>query len=197
MGTDRFVQKRMSRSIKYILFFCFVCFYSSANAQPEKLPVHKFVNQEREVLLSHVASKVDYIKLETKRDCFIGHTITADVCQNSVFVVYDAIYSFDGAGKFNKVVSRKGHGPGEYIEFGGFHINPFSDELYLFNRLKQELIVFNLKGDFIKKVKGSGGFYSMPLNEDLFCSFYPLRFSMLSNYYSIVITNNKGEHVKD
>ena len=78
-----------------------------------------------EIPLSEVADKVDYIALESKKECMLSDWADIFMTKEYIVAIDKEIYLFDKTGKFLRKIGRKGQGPDEYISTMGtsFYIN--------------------------------------------------------------------------
>ena len=70
--------------------------------------------------------KIELIPLETNKDGLIGRFTKGIVINDNVFifdVYFQSLLHFDISGKFERQISRKGGGPGEYLEIRDFCID--------------------------------------------------------------------------
>ncbi len=108
--------------------------------------------------LSDLVESIEYIPLETNRDCLVGEIEGKryfEISQNYILIHYRKSYSFflfDRKGKFIAKIGSVGSGPGEYLQ----HL----ERIYGIDEVKQRVIIstsypsrlmyFDLKGKFIE-----------------------------------------------
>ncbi|MDR2037710.1 MAG: 6-bladed beta-propeller [Bacteroidales bacterium] len=99
---------------------------------------------------------IQYIPLETSKECFIGHPSKVLIRNNQIYVAdFDnamALFVFDMQGKFIFKIARKGKGPGEYISFQDFDIQNNGD-IYIFDHFGKKFLIFNSTGEYLRDVK--------------------------------------------
>lgn len=122
-----------------------------------------FVDPDRndQVLFSDLFSEIDILPLET----LDGSLLTFLMGEPDKVIKYedkfyfldksqDIIVIFDNNGKFINRISKRGHGPGEYISLSDFNINRFSHNLEILSPEGRCINVYDLNSyDFIKKIQ--------------------------------------------
>jgi len=121
----------------------------------------EILDNKKQINLSHVASNVEYIKLETNDSCLIRPVVNYFFTDSLIFVQnYDHILKFDRKGKFLQKIGKAGRGPGEIDLIRIMSINPQKRLLAVQPNFKRELLFFNFDGEFVKTVK-------FPVHHDL------------------------------
>jgi len=106
--------------------------------------------------LSDLASKIQYIKLETNPEAFIGDVSYFKVLAiDKGFIIYHAIGKteillFGPDGSFIAKVGRLGKGPGEYNSSYKVVYDSFSDQVLVLNMNK--VLFYDMKGKYQKTV---------------------------------------------
>ncbi len=101
---------------------------------------------------SDLFDSIRLVKLETSDQCLIGN-INRIVNYKNKFYILDrqiakALFVFNDCGKFCGRIGKIGKGPGEYINPDYFHIDPISEEILIYDRFKNEIISYNINGNF-------------------------------------------------
>ncbi len=129
---------------------------------------------------SEVFDSIRLVKLETSNHCLIGN-INRIVHYKNKFYILDrhiakALFVFDDYGKFCGRIGKIGKGPGEYINIDYFHIDPISEEILIYDRFKNEIISYDIIGNFnnTQKLKNRIEAFST-INSEFFALFF--------NYY--------------
>ena len=69
----------------------------------------------KELKLSEIAKKIEYVKLENSTKCFVSRPQSVHVTDSFIFVAqYRSMLQFDRQGKFIRKISKMGRGPKEY-----------------------------------------------------------------------------------
>jgi hypothetical protein len=117
----------------------------------ETVDLDKGLQNTKEIVLSQIATDIQYIPLETNPECLITDVSQIFTYKNRI-IVFDErqrnIFLFDAGGKFIRKIGQKGVGPGEYNE--AFRVN--------FNELDSTILIkdrdnkfYGLDGKFIYK----------------------------------------------
>jgi len=131
---------------------------SACNVSPDEDSYIITINLEdnKEILLDDVFSNKSIIQLETTEESLIGDIFKTEY-YNGKFYVMDviqrAILCFDSEGNFKFKLAAQGHGPGEYQGFSDFTIDRYNKNLVLISGMTQEIIFYDLYGNFLKKMK--------------------------------------------
>jgi hypothetical protein len=133
--------------MRYLYFFMLLV-VSSCGLKDEIFVVDVLsVPTETVNFLSDVAENIDYVPLETKQECLIGHIHNFSVTDNGKFYVNQigrGILAFDSTGKFLYKLDNEGRGPGEYGRIIDFDVSR-DDKYLVILTLKSELNVFEIE----------------------------------------------------
>lgn len=103
--------------------------------------------------LSQIATKVEYIQLETNEKCMIYHSPKYYFSGNFIFVNNrDHILKFSSEGKFLKKIGNPGRGPGEIYIIHNVSIIPEKKLIIIYDLAPHKLLYFNFDGVLIKTV---------------------------------------------
>src|SRR5690606_10906428 len=64
----------------------------------------------------------------------------------------ESIYIFDRLGRYLASISRKGKGPGEYMQPADITICEVRNEIYLLNEFPSKIIVYNFYGEYLREI---------------------------------------------
>jgi hypothetical protein len=75
------------------------------------------LKETRELSLSDFVSDIEYIKLETKKECLIGSGYPIVGKDHILILSYNplSVLLFSREGELLGTIEKKGHGPGEYM----------------------------------------------------------------------------------
>lgn len=153
-----------------------------------------------------ISSKsVDYIPLETTKNSLIGKIDKILLIKDRIYILdkknSKGVFVFNKQGGFLFKIQNQGKGPGEFMKIIDFNYNESSNELEIFDIIKRKILIYNLKGEFIKEIEAinSHAFYPIEKNERYFYSkFLPNKEDLkLKNNYRLIKTNNKGDIINN
>ena len=117
----------------------------------ETIDLDKGLGNIQEIVLSQIATDIQYIPLETNEECLITTVSQIFTFKDKIIVFDDRqknIYLFEATGKFLRTIGKKGVGPGEYNE--AFRVS-FNDKDSTILVKDRENIFYGLDGNFIRK----------------------------------------------
>lgn len=107
---------------------------------------------KQEVLLSDIASNVEFIVLETTEDNLISRIVEIDHNDKFIFISdLNSLYQFSSDGSFIKKLGTNGQGPGEFISIRSMAVDWKRKYIYLATVGK--LICLDFEGHLVKEVK--------------------------------------------
>lgn len=121
---------------------------------PINIPFEQGIEDEREVTLSQIAEKVEYIRLETTNKSLIESLMLGTILfDNNYWYIYegDRLLQFAADGKFVRQFGSKGQGPGEYSYINHFEIDPEQPFIYMFTPASNINVYSTQTGEFKKK----------------------------------------------
>ncbi|MBT4399150.1 MAG: 6-bladed beta-propeller [Bacteroidetes bacterium] len=143
-----------------------------------------FANQKK-MVLSEIADRISYVKLETSPECLIGHGRVL-VRGDKVFVMEvqpPVIHVFNLQGEFLYKIDKQGKGPGEYMGMFQWSINPSGSHIAFTDLVYVELYLFTAEGEFVNKGKPllqwNSGFF---LNDEINLSVTTVQMLNRPNY---------------
>ncbi len=103
--------------------------------------------------LSAVAENVEYIPLETTKDCLLGEYLkNIFITREGIFVFdYKYVYHFSQQGKFLSKIGKIGRGPDEYNQPMSITVDTVAKNIYFLD--SDMLVKYDYNGNFIKKYK--------------------------------------------
>lgn len=96
--------------------------------------IPEILKNQREVPVSEIAEKIEYVVLETSKESLLGRILDMKVTKDFIFIQHHngALAQFDRTGSFIRYIGRLGRGPEEYIMIREFSIDEKIAE-YIFN----------------------------------------------------------------
>lgn len=98
------------------LFSCLFVSCSDLNDQKDSVPVVDLPTDPTDISLSEFAVKVDYVLLESDKECMLSDWASFYLTKDYIVAVDKVIYLFDRqTGMFVRTIGQKGQGPDEYL----------------------------------------------------------------------------------
>jgi len=169
------------KNLLFIIFFLLVysCaekpnskLSSSAGRQCYEIRYEDLINNKHVSGLSRLALNVDYIQLETNKDCIIGHTPEYIFTDSLIFISNtDHILKFSREGKFLKRIGDSGRGPGKIDNIKTMSIIPNIKLIVVQESTENKLLYFTFDGELIKTVSIPPFEKLKVLNDDRFIAY--------------------------
>lgn len=111
----------------------------------------KSLLDKKNIALSEIASKVEYVQLETNPDCLLNTKARFFFTDSIIFVDnHDNILKFSITGKFLKKIGTTGRGPGEISKIADLSIIPEKRQIVIQLLGRRSLLYYSFDGKFIK-----------------------------------------------
>lgn len=112
----------------------------------------ELLKQKKNIKLSQIASKVEYVRLETNEKCLIYYYAEYYFTDDYIFVSNkDHILKFTSDGKFVKKIGNPGRGPGEILSIEHMSVIPEKKNIIVHD-VQHKLIYYSFDGNLIKTV---------------------------------------------
>jgi hypothetical protein len=100
--------------------------------------------------LSTIAESVDYIALETTKNCLLGDYLkNIFITSEDIFIFdYQYVFHFSKNGKFINKIGKVGRGPGEYNRPMDVSVDTITKNIYILDF--DRLLKYDYNGEFIK-----------------------------------------------
>jgi hypothetical protein len=152
------------------------------------------LKNKKVVLLSQVASNVEYIKLETNKDCLIGGIRECLFTDNLIFINNkDHILKFSRDGKFLQKIGSPGRGPGEIDLIRTMSLIPEKKMIAVQKNAIREIMYFSFDGAVIKTVKIPDALYIKVMNDGRFIAYDAGADGFNKNTFSLI--NENGDTI--
>lgn len=102
--------------------------------------------------MSEIFSNIDYIPLETTKECLIGYMNIPIFGEDIIIRSYNnggSIYRFSEQGKFLNKIGSIGRGPGEYQDF--CDVKLIENNIVVVSNFSNNILYYKLSGDFINE----------------------------------------------
>lgn len=111
-----------------------------------------YLSQGKVFMLSDLVRDIEYVKLETKENCYLAQTASPEFISEKYILIRQysppRILLFSRSGKYLNDIGIYGSGPGEFASLLNPKISP--DERYvLFNDRSKGLLLYNIDGTFV------------------------------------------------
>jgi hypothetical protein len=155
---------KISNLVRGSLFFGLIVLTACSGNPSSELPVidiQAALSHEKPLKISELVKRIEYIRLETKPECLLGYGQA--VMAGNFFYVKNkrpaGLFVFNSEGRFQRQISRRGKGPGEYTDFAYFDVSP--DNRYLaIGGWVSVVLFYSTSGDFLHEVDASNQFFS-------------------------------------
>ncbi len=152
------------------------------------------LKQGKPTLLSLMASKVEYIHLETDDDCLISEFGKYYFSDSLIFISdRDHILKFSSDGKFLKRIGKNGRGPGEINSIKMTSIIPEKRMIAVHDATMKKITYFSFNGELIKTVSLPDLSYVKILNDGGYISYD--QGLAISEKYTFCLTNESGDMI--
>lgn len=138
---------------RYIFLGLIILFSCKPNVKHEFEVIKVNPEASENVMLSDIASNVDYIALETNESCLITRIQNIELADQYIFI-NDAgrrILQFDTSGKFIRQIGREGRGPGEYSVIRGIAADIKNSILYV-SCFSRKILSFDFNGELSNEI---------------------------------------------
>ena len=117
---------------------------------PVLIDVHTASKEKKTLGLSAIADDIEFIPLETAKDCLLDGTLINIVVTSSDIIVFDYQkgYRFNRSGKFLNSIGKKGQGPGEYVRPMRMEVDTINRFIYFADDRK--LLKYDYAGNYIE-----------------------------------------------
>lgn len=168
------------------------------NVSVEYLPEIEYVAYNDEAYIDSCR----YIALETTDESLIG-SIGHLVVYREEFYLFDKnvkqILRFGKDGKFLCRYGQKGSGPGEYASISAFYVDPYREEVGVFDPATYRVYRYRLDGEYIETVQVDDntpisffGKCEMLNDGEIVCQVHP----NMMNVYSVIVLDRSDYSIK-
>jgi len=149
-------------------------------------------SQAQEVKLSSFVSNVEFLKLSSEQNSYIGEIEKIEVVGDRIYVLDArqsvALYVFDREGTLQFKIANYGQGPGEFIGPYDFAIDEKNGEIIIYDARSLKLCFYNINdGSYIKEINLDFQLMRFTVSGDHFIFFLNNRPSKYN--HNILITN--------
>jgi hypothetical protein len=118
-----------------------------------RIDIEELIQIRKVEKLSNLASGIDYIQLETNKDCLVDPNANSFLFTDSLIFINNLFHvlSYSKIGKFLGQICKYGRGPEENFGIASISLIPGKDILAIQSSLK--MLLFTLDGKFIRSIK--------------------------------------------
>jgi hypothetical protein len=144
------------------------------------IPFAEIVNHPQEISLSSIASKVNYIPLETSTRSLVGEIIEICLTKDYIFIQHrrsPLLMQFDRNGKFIRNIGKTGKGPGEYTLIRCFSIDEKNRIVFIQENWRKEILQYSFDGMYLGSLRYNDEFVKIAFagKEEFVCFKEPVR----------------------
>ncbi|MFA5817397.1 MAG: 6-bladed beta-propeller [Bacteroidales bacterium] len=112
-------------------------------------------DKPEEILLSSIATDIEYIPLETSPECLLGEPQNLKVTVLDKYIVVNSkgLRLFDKKGKYLRTIGRIGKGPQEYSSSEMFVIDEKNGRVDILDTSRDRLVSYRITGEFIRDIR--------------------------------------------
>lgn len=145
---------------KIIYFFILACLISACKATNDSKEIQTiYIHNEAAQSLTpvdHYFESIEFVKIKMPKKNFVAYIDKIQTFQNHLYI-HDSqsnkLLLFDKNGNFKKQIGINGQGPGEYLEIDIFYIDPYRQEVIIYDNGNQKTIFYDFLGNFIRESK--------------------------------------------
>jgi len=108
-------------------------------------------DKPEEILLSSIATDIEYIPLETKPECLLGEPENLRIILMDHFILV-GMRLFDYEGRFIATFGRKGKGPQEYVGAASVACNEKMKRIDVLDAGSDRIVSYGFNGEFIREI---------------------------------------------
>lgn len=176
------------RNIFLLIFFVFL------GCKTENLKNNNIIvdlNKYSNVSFYDIFLKQEMIPLETNSESLVREISKIEVFKDNLYIwdyTLSTIFVFNNQGNYLYKLSKKGHGPGEYLDISDFFIQKEREEIWILSAIEYCIHKYSLGMDYIGKIKLpkiDRCYKSMlQINQDTI-AFWTFDYNKRMKYYSI------------
>ena len=146
----------MVMRINYILFFLLL-FWSCNDNNTSSIPIidfTKFNSHSDGLEASSIFSEINYIQLETTKDCLLGPGQIVYVDNSQIVIRSESeLFRFSDTGLFLNKIGAKGNAPGEYLYPGNIYFDNTLPVFKVVDLQRKKTLMFEPNGKYVGEEK--------------------------------------------
>jgi hypothetical protein len=182
-------------SLIFLLFSC----HQQPNNFIKEIDISQSYFNDKEALLSEIATDIKYVKLQTDTNCLIGqiyHPLeNLQFSEDKIFISDgENLFVFENSGKFLTRIGNQGRGPEEFSRITNFTILPKDSLIVIFSDVQKKAFIYTYDNRFEKDIKIDFWPLSISsLNKEFMVFGSPKGRRSETDYYALSIINSEGE----
>lgn len=120
-------------------------------AEVQVIDLSEIWNKPEEILLSSIATDIEYIPLETRPECMLGDPASLRIITMDEYILA-GMRLFDRQGKYISTIGRKGKGPQEYVVAASVACNEKMKRIDVLDTGSDRIVSYGFNGEFIREI---------------------------------------------
>lgn len=125
----------------------------SRKQSPVKINFEAVVKQDIKLNLSEIVDEIEYIPLETSKDCLLGEIGGVGIFKDQIFLISNRqVFKFNTSGKFIRKIGSEGKGPGEYNMPLDIQIDEKGNSIFVLDQTVNKIHEYSTDGVWRKSI---------------------------------------------
>ncbi len=127
------------------------CAVKKQPIDPRIVDLSAIWDKPEKILLSSIATDIEYIPLETSKECLLADpdNLRVTITENYIAVNSGGLKLFDRNGHFLRGIGSRGKGPLEYISGSRYVINEKGERIYILDADTKRVLTYGLDGKYL------------------------------------------------
>lgn len=181
----------------FILAIVFSC-NRSAESEGEDGITEIKVNRDlaKDIQINEAIRIKKWVALETSPESMIGWINNFNYMNNEFYLSSDfkTLLRFSSDGNFLNKIGNKGSGPGEFLDVANVIVDPASQKVEVYGRIKKKMLIYNVNGEYESSFHldyWRGGFSKLPGGQYLIFDRIPEYFGNdIQSEYTLFLLND-------
>ncbi len=139
-----------------ITIICLLLPMNSISQHNDVIKINPYRLVEYNQSLSDIATRIEYVKLETNRESIFGTngSIQIESLNNYIIIASNSgrILVFNYSGKHIKSFNHKGKGPGEYVTISKLFTNPIDETILVLDERTKKILEYDINGSLRREI---------------------------------------------
>ena len=109
----------------------------------------------KKIKLSDITDSIIYMPLKTTYNLPVAEIQGIRMTEEFIYCLdtRQNLFCFDHNGDFITLIGKRGEGPEEYLNIADFDVDAVKKEIYLFDLQRHSILIYDLEGNFIRRIK--------------------------------------------